>query len=83
MGTARTEGGAPTPQTLTTNSHHKLSGMQRAALRRTTLQIAPMFRPTILSELDLGNIDEKFAKATPTESPCSSLTNTEGAKVEE
>jgi hypothetical protein len=50
---------------------------------RTTLQIAPMFRPTILSELDLGNIDEKFAKATPTESPCSSLTNTEGAKVEE
>ena len=76
MGTARTEGGAPTPQSLTTNS-------RACNVQRTTLQIAPMFRPTILSELDLGNIDEKFAKATPTESPCSSLTNTEGAKVEE
>jgi serine/threonine protein kinase len=45
-------------------------------------QVPVPFKPTISSELDLGNIDEKFTRCAPVESPVNSLTNQDGTHLE-
>ena len=63
-------------------------GLERGSVtvsmfRFTAGQVNVPFKPAISSELDLGNIDEKFTRCAPVESPCNSLTNQDGSQLEE